>query len=154
MTQQIDDPGPLRLDVLAALTDFEPAASRPGGTWIHRDGRPYTAAEADLIGSATGAEREVAEALRAGPAEVRDPDARVIAGLLRLAAGSPTASALALGLRAAFVPAGGAPKLTRSERSATFAGVYRRLALPRLDGEAHERAMAMLSAMHLVSPAG
>jgi hypothetical protein len=145
-----DDPRPLRLDVLAALTDFEPAASRPGGTLIHRDGRPYTAAEAGLVRSATAAEREAAQAMCAGPGEVRDPDARVIARLLRLAAGTPSAPALGLGLRAAFLPAGRVLERTRPERSAAFASVYRKLALAGLDGEAQQRAEALISALHLV----
>jgi hypothetical protein len=42
-----------RPEVVALLTDFEVDASADQQRFVHRDGRPFTAEETDLIGSAT-----------------------------------------------------------------------------------------------------
>src|ERR1022692_4093757 len=126
------DPGPLRLEVLAALIDYDAPASSSADSWVHGDGMPYTADEAALIATASMAEWSVAEALRGGPEEVSDPDQAVIAALLRLARAPPPAPLVGIGLREAFPPDGDGPERTRPERTAAFADVYRRLALPGL----------------------
>jgi hypothetical protein len=42
-----------RPGVVALLTDFDVEHTSSGQRFVHRDGRPFTAAEADLIGTAT-----------------------------------------------------------------------------------------------------
>ena len=42
-----------RPEVVALLTDFDVETTSSGQRFIHRDGRPFTPQEADLIGSAT-----------------------------------------------------------------------------------------------------
>ena len=42
-----------RPEVVALLTDFEVAGDGAGQRFVHRDGRPFTAEETELIGSTT-----------------------------------------------------------------------------------------------------
>lgn len=67
MTNQTADPGPERIDVLAALLGFDASRTDITDLWRHADGRPYTDDEAALITSATMQEWELADALRDGP---------------------------------------------------------------------------------------
>ena len=136
--------GPLRLDVLAALVDYDALASGAADSWVHGDGMPYTAAEAALIATASMDEWSLAEALRGGPGEVSDPGQAAIAALLRLASGTGLAPALGIGLRAVFLPDGDGPERTRPERTTAFADVYQRLALPGLADDTREQATALL----------
>ena|ERR1022692_2739341 len=147
MPDDSTDPGPVRLDVLAALIDYDAPASGAADSWIHGDGMPYTADEAALIAAATVAEWTMAEALCGGPEEVSDPDQAAIAELLRLASGTALAPLIGIGLREAFPPDGDGPERTRPERTAAFADLYQRLALPGLDGSASEQAEVILGSL-------
>jgi hypothetical protein len=42
-----------RPEVVALLTDFDVERTSSGQRFVHRDGRPFTAAEIELIGTAT-----------------------------------------------------------------------------------------------------
>jgi len=53
-----------RPEVVALLTDFDVKGAGPHQRFVHRDGRPFTDEETDLIGSATE------EDLRAAAAEL------------------------------------------------------------------------------------
>lgn len=141
MTDDSTDTGTVRMDVLAVLVAFDAPASRVADIWLHADGRPYSDAEADLIGGASIAEWELAEALRGGPDAVSGQDAAAIAALLRIAVRCPLGPALAIGLRAEFLdrePRGGA---------AAFADVYRRLALPGMSGDDLKQATTLLDGL-------
>jgi len=59
------DAGPLRLAAVAALVGLDLAASRDADAWIGLHGEPCSENEAELIISATGAERQLTEALPA-----------------------------------------------------------------------------------------
>lgn len=65
------DAGALRLSAVAALVHLDLEASRAADGGIGLDGEPYSENEAELIASATGAERQLAEALRGPPATAR-----------------------------------------------------------------------------------
>ena len=142
-----DDGGALRLDAVAALIDLDLAASREANAWIGIDGEPCSDNEAELITSAASGERQLADALR-GPHGygVPESDAEAIAGLLRLVGGADVADRLCTGLRQAFlIPDDSQHAPAREDRTATFAGLYIRLALPGLSGGAAERARALLA---------
>jgi len=140
------DAGALQLSAVAALVDLDLEASRAADAWIGLDGEPCSENEAELIVTATGAERRLAEALRGPPvAEVAEPDAPTVAGLLRLAADSPRAPTLAAGLLQKFlIPDDSRHAPARDERAAAFADLYRMLALPGMSADAAGRAVALL----------
>ena len=144
-----EDAGPLRLGAVAALVGLDLAASRAADAWIGLDGEPCSENEAELIISATGAERQLAEALRGPPGgEVPEPDAEAIAALLRLAAGSPSGAVLAVGLRQKFlVPDDSWHAPARDECAVAFAELYRALALPALAVGAAGRAEVLLDGL-------
>jgi len=144
MTDDSADAGPVRLDVLAALVAFDAAASTAADSWVHADGQPYSDAEASLIGSASLAEWELAEALRGGPGQASDPGAPTIAALLRLASGTALEVLLCTGLRQVLLPDGSVPERSRRERTAAFADAYKRLALPGLSGDDLDKAAVLL----------
>lgn len=80
----------------------------------------------------------MADAIRGPAGALSDGDATAIAELLRLADDSSLRSALAIGLRKAFLdrePVG---------RAVEFSSVYSHLALPCLFGTAREQALALL----------
>jgi hypothetical protein len=131
MTDDYD--GPLRMDVLAALVNVDIEASRAAEAWTRADGRPCTAAEADLVDSGTDDEREISSELHEGP------DLAAIAQLLTLAAASDAAVLLSAGMRETLQP-----PVPRGERTAAFADLYRRLVLPGLDAGAREQATTLL----------
>jgi hypothetical protein len=141
-----EDHGPLRLGAVAALVDLDLGASRAAQEWIGLDGEPCSQNETELIISATGDEQRLAEALRGpGGMEMPEPDAETIAGLLRLAEGSPPAPALATGLLQKFlIPDDSRHAPARDDRAAEFAELYRTLALPRMAAAAADRAVALL----------
>jgi hypothetical protein len=57
-----------RPEVVALLTDFDVERTGSGQRFVHRDGRPFTPEEADLIGSATDDDmRAAARELAAAP---------------------------------------------------------------------------------------
>lgn len=57
-----------RPEVVALLTDFDVKRTDSGQRFVHRDGRPFTQEEADLIGSATDDDmRAAARELAATP---------------------------------------------------------------------------------------
>jgi hypothetical protein len=64
-----------RPEVVALLTDFDVETTGSGQRFIHRDGRPFTPPEADLIGGATE------DDLRAAAAELAATPER-LAGVL------------------------------------------------------------------------
>jgi len=109
---------------------------------------------ATLVGSgasaepATADECRLAEALRGTPGELGGtpgPDAPAVADLLRLAEGTPACGSFVDCLRQCFlIPDDSRPPLAREDPAATFAEVYRRLALPGLSGDASSRALAIL----------
>ncbi|HEX2321765.1 MAG TPA: hypothetical protein VHJ18_22525 [Streptosporangiaceae bacterium] len=140
------DAGALRLSAVAALVDLDLEASRAADAWISLDGEPCSEDEAELIVSATGTERRLAEALRGPPGtEVAEPEAVAMAGLVRLAADSPPAPALAVGLLQKFlIPDDSLPAPARDERAATFSELYRMLALPGMPADAAGRAVVLL----------
>ncbi len=143
------DAGALRLSAVAALVDLDLAASRAADAWIGLDGEPCSENEAELIVSATGAERRLAEALHGPPVtEVAEPKAAAIAGLLRLAADSPLAPALAAGLLQRFlIPDDSRHAPARDERAVAFAELYRMLALPGMPAGAAGRAVVLLDGL-------
>ncbi|HVB45744.1 MAG TPA: hypothetical protein VNF47_23975 [Streptosporangiaceae bacterium] len=142
------DPGALRLDVLAALVSCDTPASRAADSWVHPDGTRCSAADADLLDSATSDEWQVAEALRGEPGELSGPDASALAALLKLALGTAPATLLCVGLRQAFtLPDDSLPAPARAERTAAFADLYRRLALPGLGNDSKKRAAALLEVL-------
>jgi len=142
-----ENAGPARLDAVAALVDLDLGASREADAWIGLDGEPCSANEAELIISATGEERRLAEALRGPPGmEMLEPDAEAIAGLLRLAADSPPAPVLAADLMH-LIPDDSQHAAARDERSAAFAELYRTLALPGMSVDEAERAMVLLEGL-------
>ena len=92
---------------------------------------------AALVLKPTTDELRLAEALRGGG--MTGAEAEAVAGLLRLADGSPLAGPLRVRLREAFLD--GEPQAP----AAAFAYIFRRLALPELDGEAKEHAETLLA---------
>jgi hypothetical protein len=57
-----------RPDVVALLTDFDVERTGSGQRFVHRNGRPFTAAETELTGSATEEDlRAAARELAATP---------------------------------------------------------------------------------------
>jgi hypothetical protein len=57
-----------RPEVVALLTDFDVERTSSGQRFVHRDGRPFTPEEADLIASATDEDmRAAARELAAAP---------------------------------------------------------------------------------------
>jgi len=57
-----------RPEVVALLTDFDVEHTSSGQRFVHRDGRPFTAAETELIGTATEEDmRAAASELAATP---------------------------------------------------------------------------------------
>jgi len=72
-----------RPEVIALLTDFDVKRSGSGQRFVHRDGRPFTEEETDLIGSATDEDmRAAASELTAAPqrmAELLMPYIRKVA---------------------------------------------------------------------------
>ena len=57
-----------RPEVVALLTDFEVERTSSGQRFMHRDGRPFTPAETELISSATDEDmRAAASELTAAP---------------------------------------------------------------------------------------
>lgn len=141
-----EDERPLRLCAVAALMGLDLGASRQADAWIGLDGEPCSETEAELVVSASGAERRLAEALRGSPGrQLPDPDAEVIAALLRLADSSPQATVLGVGLLQKFlVPDDSWHAPAREERAAEFAELYRRLALPGMAADAAEQAAVQL----------
>jgi len=139
--------GKLRLEAVAALVDLDLRASREADAWIGLDGEPCSDNETELITSATGGERRLAEALRGSSgSELPEPDAELIAGLLRLAEESAPGTALGVGLRQAFlIPDDSHHAPAREERTAAFCDLFRRLAMPGLPGNARERAEELLA---------
>ncbi len=117
----------LRLGIVAALVGDDPQG------------------QAD---SAASDELSLAQGLRGPAGQSADEAARAIAELLGLADGTAAAGALAVGLRQAFlIPDDSQHAPAREERTAAFADVYRRLALPELAGAARDRAHALLGAL-------
>ena len=149
-----DDNGRLRLGAVAALVDLDLQASREADAWIGLDGEPCSDNEAALITSANSGERRLADALRGSSGSpLPEPDAELIAGLLRLAEESAPGSGLGVGLRQAFlIPDDSLHAPAREERTAAFCDLFRRLALPGLTGNAGERARELLA--DLTPPAG
>lgn len=148
MTSEITNIGQLRMSALAALVDFDEPASRASRSRVHSDGTLYTAAETELVDSATSQERHLARALHGGYDETYDPEAGALSELLRLAGGTARASVFAIGLCQAFlIPDDSHPAPAHEERSAAFADLYRRLELPCLEGTARERAVTILDSM-------
>jgi hypothetical protein len=138
--------GPERLPVVAALIDCDKVASRAADSWVHTDGQPYSPQESEMIDSASADERQLAEGLRGGSARAADPDGPMIAGLLRLADGTDLAPLLRAGLRQMFlIPDDSWHAAAREDRTAEFAGLYRRLALPGLGEDARQRADTLLA---------
>jgi hypothetical protein len=72
-----------RPEVVALLTDFDVERASSGQRFVHRDGRPFTGEETELIGTATEEEmRAAASELAAAPdrlTEVLMPYIRKIA---------------------------------------------------------------------------
>ncbi len=72
-----------RPEVVALLADFDVQRTDSGEQFVHRDGRPFTAAETELIGSATDEDlRAAAGELTAAPerlAELIAPYIRAVA---------------------------------------------------------------------------
>ncbi len=72
-----------RPEVVALLTDFDVGRTGSRQRFVHRDGRPFTAAETELIGSATDEDmRAAASQLAAAPqrlAELAAPYIRAVA---------------------------------------------------------------------------
>ena len=72
-----------RPDVVALLTDFDVARTGSRQRFVHRDGRPFTAQETDLLVSATDEDmRAAASELAAAPerlAELFMPYIRAVA---------------------------------------------------------------------------
>ena len=57
-----------RPEIVALLTDFDVERTGSGQRFVHRDGRPFTQAETELIGSATDEDmRAAASELTAAP---------------------------------------------------------------------------------------
>jgi hypothetical protein len=57
-----------RPEVVALLTDFDVEHTGSGQRFVHRDGRPFTAAETELVNSATDEDmRAAASELAAAP---------------------------------------------------------------------------------------
>lgn len=148
MTSDITNIGPPRIGALAALVGFDALASRAGHARVHYDGTLCTAAETELIDSATSQERHLARALHGGYAETSDPQAGPLSELLKLAGGTPRASVFATGLCQAFlIPDDSNPAPAHEDRTAAFADLYRRLELPCLVGAARERAVTILAGL-------
>jgi hypothetical protein len=72
-----------RPEVVALLTDFEVERTGSGQRFVHQDGRPFTAAETELIATATDDDlRAAASQLAAAPdrlAELVAPYIRAVA---------------------------------------------------------------------------
>jgi hypothetical protein len=134
-----------RLEVIAALLSYDSPRSDEADAWVRADGTPLSAAEQDLIRSATDEEWALAEGLAGGPEPVSDPDADAIADLLRLASGTDAAPLLRAGLRQAFLRPDGSGRGIAQERTAVFAERYRQLALPGIGGEARKQAEDLLA---------
>ena len=76
----------VRPEVVALLTGFDGERTGSGQRFVHRDGRPFTAEETGLLGSATGdGLRAAASELAGAPerlAELFMPYLRTVAGKL------------------------------------------------------------------------
>jgi hypothetical protein len=59
----------VRPEVVALLTDFDVEHTSSGQRFVHRDGRPFTAEETDLVVSATGEDMRAAARELAGAPE-------------------------------------------------------------------------------------
>jgi hypothetical protein len=74
----------VRPEVVALLADFDVERTSSGERFVHRDTRPFTAAEAELIASATDEEMRAAAGELAGTperlAELFMPYIRGVAG--------------------------------------------------------------------------
>jgi hypothetical protein len=74
----------VRPEVMALLTDFDVQGTGSGQRFVHRDGRPFTAEESDLLISATDEDiRAAANELAGTPerlAELFMPYIRSVAG--------------------------------------------------------------------------
>jgi hypothetical protein len=126
VTELVEDE---RLDVLAALLDHDPDASREAGAWVTARGMP---ADACLIESATAGEWDLAEAIRGNSMAVANTEA--IATPLRLAGRSPLAGALSRELCERFLDRDPEGHVT------VFGAVYWRLAMLGLCDAAKEQA--------------
>lgn len=137
---------PLRLSAVAALVALDPVASHEANACVGLEGNPFNENEAHLVVSATAEEWLLADALRGFPgAEVPVPDEEAIAGLLRLAEGSPQAPVLAVSLCQKFlIPDDSWHAPARGECASAFADLYRTLALPGMPPNAAEQAMVLL----------
>jgi hypothetical protein len=74
----------VRPEVVALLADFEVERTSSGQRFVHRDARPFTEAEAELVASATDEEMRAAASELAGTperlAELFMPYIRGVAG--------------------------------------------------------------------------
>lgn len=59
----------VRPEVVALLADFDVERTSSGERFVHRDARPFTAAEAELVASATDEEMRAAAGELAGAPE-------------------------------------------------------------------------------------
>jgi hypothetical protein len=130
-----------RLVIIAALLEADPDASHAANAWVKADGSP---ADESLIYAATSEDWDLAAAVR-GHA-MNDVDVNAIIALLRMAASSPRADALWMGLRELFFDDDPA------DHASAFAGVYRHVALPGLDHVVRDRASVLLG--HLATQPG
>ena len=146
MTHKSADSAPERLDVLAALVEFDANRSDIADVWTHADGRPYADAEAALITSASLDEWTLADALRGGPDQAPDEVSAALAELLRLAGRSDAAASFGQSLRDIFLDQ------KPEDRIAAFADTYRRLALPALGSDGDEKANAVLDQISRIGP--
>ena len=81
-----------RPEVVALLTDFDVERTDSGQRFVHRDGRPFTAAEAELINSATDEDmRAAAGELAAAPERLASVLAPYIRGVAEEMGGGPVA---------------------------------------------------------------
>ena len=82
-----------RPEVVALLTDFDVERTDSGQRFVHRDGRPFTAAETGLISSATDEDmRAAAGELAAAPERLAGVLAPYIRGVAEgMGDGEPTA---------------------------------------------------------------
>src|SRR5262249_52167917 len=134
-----ETPEPMRLAVLALLAGYDGPASHLAGAAMTVEQRPYSTADATLMGSASGLERHIAWQLR----QAIEPADLYL--LLRLGAGTPGEKrflAMVIALAKPSIPWGareigldGVDRL-RASQNAGVSAAYRAEILPDLTGPA------------------
>jgi hypothetical protein len=140
-----DGNGLTRMAAVAALLSLDQAASAITGAWTALSGKQFSASDAALIDWATDEEWDIAGAIRGARGDLSELDAEVVAGLLRLAAGTADAATLLIGIRQHFIDD------DPDDRGAAFAQLFERLVMPGLRGPKQQAGRELLGTLTTTS---